>query len=137
MVKDAEAHAEEDKQAARDWCRRATRPTRWCTACRSRSSEYGDKVDADEKDKIEAALKDAEEALKGDDKDDDRGQDRGADDGGAEARRDRCTPTGAGAQQPARRGARRRQARAAAPAKRKDGDENVVDAEFKEVKDKK
>ena len=32
MVKDAEAHAEDDKQEARDWCRRATSSTRWCTA---------------------------------------------------------------------------------------------------------
>jgi molecular chaperone DnaK len=32
-------------------------------------AEHGDKVDADEKAKIEAALKDAEEAMKGDDKD--------------------------------------------------------------------
>ena len=31
-------------------------------------TEYGDKLDAGEKDKIEAAIKDVEEALKGDDK---------------------------------------------------------------------
>jgi molecular chaperone DnaK len=31
-------------------------------------AEHGDKLDAGEKEKIEAALKDAEEALKGDDK---------------------------------------------------------------------
>ena len=32
-------------------------------------TEYGDKLDAGEKDKIEAAIKEVEEVLKGDDKD--------------------------------------------------------------------
>ena len=36
MVKDAEAHAEEDKKSS-SWSTRATSSRRWCTRCRSRS----------------------------------------------------------------------------------------------------
>ena len=68
MVKDAEAHAEEDKKArelvdARNQCDHMVH------SVRKSLKEYGDKVPADEKAKIEAALKDAEQVLKGDDKD--------------------------------------------------------------------
>ena len=93
MVKDAELQRRRRQEAARAGRRRATRPTRWCTACKKSLAEYGDKLDAGEKEKIEAALKDAEEALKGDDKADDRGQDRGADDGERRSSARRCTPT--------------------------------------------
>ncbi|WP_227814242.1 molecular chaperone DnaK [Nitrogeniibacter aestuarii] len=68
MVKDAEAHAEEDKKAhelvdARNQCDTLIHSIKKALA------EHGDKVDADEKDKIEAALAEAEEAMKGNDKD--------------------------------------------------------------------
>ncbi|MDR2924466.1 MAG: molecular chaperone DnaK [Azoarcus sp.] len=67
MVQDAAAHAEEDKKAhdmvsARNECDSRIHETRKAL------KEYGDKIDASEKDKIEAAIKEAEEALKGDDK---------------------------------------------------------------------
>ena len=67
MVKDAEAHAEEDRKAhelveARNQCDHMVH------SVRKSLKEHGDKVGADEKAKIEAALKDAEEALKSDDK---------------------------------------------------------------------
>jgi len=67
MVKDAEAHAEEDKKArelidARNQCDHMVH------SVRKSLKEHGDKVGADEKSKIEAALKDAEEAMKSDDK---------------------------------------------------------------------
>ena len=65
MVRDAEANAEEDKQAERNWPKRATRATRWCTRTRKALTEYGDKLEAGEKEKIEAAIKDLEDALKG------------------------------------------------------------------------
>ena len=68
MVKDAEAHADEDRKAvelvnARNQCDAMIHSVKKSLA------EYGDKISADEKAAIEAALKDAEEALKGDDKD--------------------------------------------------------------------
>src|ERR1051325_8883576 len=68
MVKDAEAHAEEDKKTmelvtARNQCDALIH------SVKKSLTEYGDKLPADEKTKIEAALKDAEAALKEDDKD--------------------------------------------------------------------
>jgi molecular chaperone DnaK len=67
MVQDAEAHAEEDKKAhelvdTRNQCDAMVHSVKKAVA------EHGDKVDADEKAKIEAAIKDAEEAMKGNDK---------------------------------------------------------------------
>ena len=67
MVKDAEAHAEEDKKAhelvdARNQCDAMVH------SIKKALSEHGDKVDAAEKSAIEAAVKDAEEAIKGNDK---------------------------------------------------------------------
>jgi molecular chaperone DnaK len=67
MVKDAEAHAEEDKKArelvdARNQC------DHMIHSVRKQLTEQGEKIAADDKAKIEAALKDAEESLKSDDK---------------------------------------------------------------------
>ncbi|HEX9671966.1 MAG TPA: molecular chaperone DnaK, partial [Burkholderiales bacterium] len=67
MVKDAEENAEEDRKAhelveARNQCDHMVH------AVRKSLKEHGEKVEADEKAKIEAALKDAEEVLKGEDK---------------------------------------------------------------------
>lgn len=68
MVKDAETHAEEDKKAlelvnSRNQC------DAMIHSVRKSLTEYGDKLEADEKAKIEEALRDAEEALKSNDKD--------------------------------------------------------------------
>ncbi|HET8608456.1 MAG TPA: molecular chaperone DnaK, partial [Burkholderiales bacterium] len=68
MVKDAEAHAEEDRKAlelvtARNQCDAMVHSTKKSLA------EHGDKISGDEKSRIETALKNAEEALKGNDKD--------------------------------------------------------------------
>src|SRR5690348_12012553 len=67
MVKDAEAHAEEDKKIlelvnARNQCEALVH------SVRKSLKDYGDKIDAGEKEKIEAAVKDAEAALKSEDK---------------------------------------------------------------------
>ncbi len=67
MVKDAEAHREEDRKQhelvdARNHCDAMIHSVRKAVA------EHGDKVGADEKSRIEAAIKDAEEAMKGSDK---------------------------------------------------------------------
>lgn len=68
MVKDAETHAEEDKKAlelvnSRNQCDAMIHSVRKSLA------EFGDKLETEEKAKIEEALKDAEEALKSNDKD--------------------------------------------------------------------
>src|SRR5215467_8943330 len=67
MVADAEANAEEDRKAhelveARNHCDHLVHTVKKSLA------DYGDKLGADEKAKIETALKDAEESLKSDDK---------------------------------------------------------------------
>jgi molecular chaperone DnaK len=67
MVKDAEAHAEEDKKAlelvnARNQCEALVH------SVRKSLTEYGDKLEAGEKEKIEAAIKEAEAVLKSEDK---------------------------------------------------------------------
>ena len=67
MVKDAEAHAEEDKKAlelvnARNQCEAMVH------SVKKSLTEYGDKLEAGEKEKIEAAIKEAESVLKSEDK---------------------------------------------------------------------
>ncbi|MBY0267820.1 MAG: molecular chaperone DnaK [Burkholderiales bacterium] len=125
MVKDAEANAEEDKKL-----RELVDTRNQCDAMihgvKKSLAEYGDKIGADEKAKIEAAVKDAEEAIKGDDKD------------AIEAK----TQALAQAAQKLGEEMQKNQQAGAAPggeapkgdAGKKD-DGNVVDAEFEEVKD--
>ena len=67
MVKDAEAHAEEDKKA-RELVETRNQCDHMVHSVKKSLAEHGDKVSADDKAKIEAALKEAEEALKSDDK---------------------------------------------------------------------
>jgi molecular chaperone DnaK len=67
MVKDAEAHAEEDKKAlelvnARNQCEAMVH------SVKKSLTEYGEKLEAGEKEKIESAIKEAEAALKSEDK---------------------------------------------------------------------
>jgi molecular chaperone DnaK len=66
MVKDAEVHAEEDRKAhelvdARNQCDHMVHTVK------KSLKDYGDKLGADEKAKVESALKDAEESLKSED----------------------------------------------------------------------
>ncbi len=68
MVKDAEAHAEEDHKAVelvavRNQC------DAMIHSVKKTLKEHGDKLDGEEKSRIEGALKDAEDALKSDSKD--------------------------------------------------------------------
>jgi molecular chaperone DnaK len=93
--------------------------------------DYGDKLDAGEKEKIEAALKDAEGVLKSEDK--------AGIDAKAQALAQASQKLGEKmyadeqAKQQAQQGAPQGQAEAG----KKTDDGNVVDAEFTEVKDKK
>jgi molecular chaperone DnaK len=129
MVKDAEAHAEDDRKAhelvnARNQCDALAH------SVKKSLTEYGDKLGADEKAKIEAAIKDAEEALKSDDKENI--------DAKAQALAQAAQKLGEKMYADAQ--AAQAQASAAqgeAKKGQKEDDSNVVDAEFTEVKDKK
>jgi molecular chaperone DnaK len=135
MVRDAEANAEEDKRL-KEVAEAHNQGDALVHSTKKALSEHGDKLEAGEKDKIEAAIKELEEALKGNDKEQidakaaalstaaqklgekmyaDMQAQAAAAAGGAGA-------TGAGA------GAEQAQARPQ--------EEDVVDADFKEVKDK-
>src|SRR6201997_486936 len=63
MVRDAEANAEEDKKL-RELAEARNQGDALVHSTRKALTEYGDKLDAGEKDKIEAAIKDLEETLK-------------------------------------------------------------------------
>src|SRR5881392_1800864 len=67
MVKDAEAHAEEDRKAL-DLVNARNQLEALVHSIKKSLADYGDKLEAGEKEKIEAALKDAEGALKSEDK---------------------------------------------------------------------
>ena len=129
MVKDAEAHAEDDKKAielvtARNQCDGLVHSVKKTLA------EHGDKVSADEKAKIEAALKEAEEALKSDNKEEIEAKSQALATVSHKLAeqmyaKEQATQQAAGGEQP----------HGGAEAKKDDG--NVVDAEYEEVKDKK
>ena len=130
MVKDAEAHAEEDRKTlevvnARNQLEALTH------SVKKSLKDYGDKLDAPEKEKIEAALKDAEGVLKSENK--------AEIDAKAQALAQAAQKLGekmyADQQKAAADAAAGGQASQQADAPKKD--ENVVDAEFTEVKDKK
>lgn len=67
MVKDAEVNAEEDKKKL-ELVTARNQGEALVHSVRKSLGEYGEKLDAGEKDKIESALKDLEESLKGEDK---------------------------------------------------------------------
>jgi molecular chaperone DnaK len=68
MVKDAEANAEEDKKIL-ELVNARNGLEAMVHSVKKSLGEYGDKLDAGEKEKIEAAIKEAEEAIKSNDKD--------------------------------------------------------------------
>jgi len=132
MVQDAELHAEEDKKAheladARNQC------DSMIHMVKKSMTEYGKELSDEEKGKIEAAIKEAEEAHRGND---------------LEAIKAKSEALGAAAQKLGEKMYAKQQAEAGAAgaagaeaggpsgeAKKDDGD--VVDAEYTEVKDKK
>src|SRR3954453_17775058 len=67
MVKDAEEHADEDRRT-RELVDARNQADTLIHSAKKSLAEHGDKVDAGEKSRIEAAIKDAEEAIKGTDK---------------------------------------------------------------------
>ncbi len=128
MVKDAELNAAEDKKKL-ELVQAKNQGDALVHSVRKSLTEYGDKLDAGEKEKIEAAIKDVEEALKGESKDD------------IEAKTNALMTASQKlgekmyADMQAAQGAAGAEGAGAAPgADAKPADDNVVDAEFKEVK---
>ncbi len=127
MVKDAEAHAAEDKKQLEVVTARNQLDSLVHSVKKS-VKEYGDKLGADEKSKIEAALKEAEEALKSDDKAKIDAKSQAL----AQAAQKLGEKVYAETQQ-----AQGAQAAGDAKASKPADEGNVVDAEFTEVKEKK
>ncbi|MGC4062102.1 MAG: molecular chaperone DnaK [Aquabacterium sp.] len=129
MVKDAELNAAEDKKKL-ELVQAKNQGDGLVHSVRKSLTEYGEKLDAGEKDKIEAAIKDVEEALKGEDKDD------------IEAKTNALMTASQKlgekmyADMQAAQGAAGAAGAEGAPGaeQAKPADDNVVDAEFKEVK---
>ncbi len=127
MVKDAEAHAEEDRQAkelveARNLAENLVHSTK------KSMEELGDKVEEQEKKDIESAIAEVEEAVKGNDKEAIEEKTRKLTEiAGKLAERAYQQATAAGANGEGK----------PAGTDNGPGDENVVDAEFEEVDDNK
>lgn len=124
MVKDAELNAEEDKKLA-ELVQAKNQAEGLIHSVKKSLTDYGDKIGADEKAKIESAIKEAEEAIKSDDK--------AQIDAKSEALMTASQKLGEimYAQAQAEAGAAQPEGGAKAD-KKEDG--NVVDAEFEEVK---
>ena len=123
MVKDAEAHAEEDR-LAREMVETRNLADNMIHASKKSVDELGDKVEEQEKKDIEAAIADVEEALKGDSK---------------EAIDEKTTKlteiAGKLAERVYQQSAEEGQAEAGAAEDSAKPQDDVVDAEFEEVKD--
>jgi molecular chaperone DnaK len=133
MVKDAEVHADEDKKQL-DLVTARNQAEALAHSIRKSLTEYGDKLDAAEKEKIEAAIKDLEGVVKGDDK--------AVIDAKAQALAQASQKLGekiyAEAQAKNAQGAPAQEPQAAGGGAAPAAEEgNVVDAEYTEVKDKK
>jgi molecular chaperone DnaK len=130
MVKDAEAHAEEDRKTL-ELVNARNQLEAVVHSVKKSLKDYGDKLDAGEKEKIEAAVKDAEGALKSEDKSE------------IEARQQTLAQAAQKlgekmyAQEQAKQQAQQQAAPGGGAEAGKQDDGNVVDAEFTEVKDKK
>ena len=138
MVKDAELNAAEDKKKL-DLIQARNSADAMVHSVKKSMTEHGDKLDAAEKEKIEAAIKDSEESLKGEDKAD------------IEAKTEALMTASQKLGEKVYAETQAAQAAAGAAAESatadpsgadaakgsKAADDNVVDAEFKEVKDKK
>ena len=130
MVKDAEANAAEDKKKL-EIVQSRNQADATVHSVKKSLTEYGDKLEAGEKEKIEAAVKELEEAIKGDDK--------AAIDAKTEALMAASQKLGEKmyAEQQAAAAAAGATEAGAAPGAESSGrpaDDNVVDAEVKEVK---
>jgi molecular chaperone DnaK len=139
MVKDAELNAAEDHKKF-ELVQARNHADALVHSVRKSLSEHGDKLDAGEKDKIEAALKEAEAAIKSDDKTEIDAKTSALMTASqklgekmyADAQAAAAAPGGAGAT-----AHEEATTSSGGAGQRKSGEDDVVDAEFKEVKDRK
>jgi len=132
MVKDAESHADEDRKQLEIVTAR-NQADALVHSIRKSLGEYGDKLDAGEKEKIEAALKELETASKGDDKSEIDAKSQAL----AQAAQKLGEKIYAEAQAKSQQQAEPQQQGQPAGGDEKKDEGNVVDAEYTEVKDKK
>jgi molecular chaperone DnaK len=126
MVKDAEAHKAEDAKFHELVTARNQADT-MIHATRKGLEEIGDKIDAAEKEQIESAIKDLDVAMKGDDKDDIEAKTKALTDASGKMAEKLYAEKSGGAES----------GEAGAEAASDAGGDDVVDAEFEEVDDKK
>ena len=129
MVKDAEANAEDDKKVI-ELVTARNQADALVHSVKKSMTEYGDKLDAGEKSAIEDAIKKTEEAMKADDK----VQIESASEALMTASQKLGEKMAADAQAAQAAAGQAAQNPGAAGQQPKADDENVVDAEFKEVK---
>ena len=123
MVKDAEAHAEEDR-LAKEMVESRNMAENMIHATRKSIDELGDKVEDQEKTDVETAIADVEEALKGDSKD------------AIDEKTQKLTEVaGKLAERVYQQSAEQGEAEAETTEGSTESQDDVVDAEFEEVKD--
>jgi molecular chaperone DnaK len=133
MVKDAESHADEDKKQL-ELVSVRNQAEAMSHSIRKSLTEYGEKLEAGEKEKIESALKELDEAMKANDKAAIEAKTQAL----AQASQKLGERVYADAQAKNAQGSAQPQAEgAAAPGEAPKDEGNVVDAEYEEVKDKK
>jgi len=137
MVKDAEVNAAEDKKKL-ELVQARNQADAMVHSVKKSLAEYGDKLGPGEKEKVEAALKEVEESIKGEDKSQIESKTEAlmaashklSEKIYADAQAAQAAAAGATGASPAGE-------HAESPSQAKPADDNVVDAEFTEVKDKK
>ncbi len=117
LVKEAEAHAEEDRKF-HELVQARNQADALIHASRKSMAELGDKIEAGEKTEIESAIKDLEEAIKGDDKMQIESRSRALSEASAKMAQRIYGEAGGAETRPS------------------GGEEDVVDAEFKDVSKK-
>lgn len=143
MVRDAETNAAEDQRKL-ELVQSRNNAEAMAHGVKKSLAEHGDKLDAPEKEGIEAALKELDEVLKGEDKDaivaktealmtasQKLGEKMYAEQAAAAGAAAGAAGAAPGAEEP------QPQAASSARAESRPADDDIVDAEFKEVKDKK
>lgn len=131
MVKDAEIHAEEDKRV-QELANARNHADSMIHMARKSLSDYGDRIDSSDKAKVEEAIKALEDAARGNDKDEITQK--------TEALMQASQKIGEQiykATQQAQSSATDDSAQSQQSSSNNSGDDNVVDAEFTEVNDKK
>jgi len=136
MVKDAEAHAEEDKKF-HELVQTRNQADALVHATRKSMEELGDKMEAAEKEAIDSAIKELEEVLKGDDKDAIEARTKTLSEASAKMAERIYAAQQGGPDAAAAAAAGAGAAGAEAASGSGNTNDDVVDAEFEEVKDDK